>query len=383
VTPEIHFVQVCHGPVFIGAGTGSLDCPCGHRLIAGYDPAHFLGIAIQCGACAEVTTTPGLPDGSKPPLAVVVAEPVAERRTDTNTLPQETYVVGRAELDRIVDLYAPHNPADNVYLVSPRLLDDVAAAYQRALGRPLPDVISTQDDPFAGMLDHALAWAVAHLRRRLQADAWACRESAATSAAATNVAGLLHFVRTWSHHPLFAAMAATAEERGCSLHGLAPFAAAHCLSMQGNRIGFPTPGWVPTRIGHFLLASGPTDMVAAHTEAFDRFEYPYGRTWEPPSLKAAVAQVVAAAKGRINPRNPGVLLLSPGVALSGFDEALIEAVKAAVQTTGRKNRGLMAVAPIVLRMQDMPDPHAVRFGYGLFPIVNKHYRGEILLGAAG
>jgi hypothetical protein len=71
------------------------------------------------------------------------------------------------------------------------------------------------------------------------------------------------------------------------------------------------------------------------------------------------------------------------VALGGFDEALIEAVTAAVQSIGRKNRGLMAVAPIVLRMQGMPDPHAVRFGYGLFPVPNRHYRGEGFTAAPG
>ena len=69
-----------------------------------------------------------------------------------------------------------------------------------------------------------------------------------------------------------------------------------------------------------------------------------------------------------------MLLLSPGTALAGFDEALIEAVQGAVSALGRKNRGLMAVAPIVLRVQALADPHAVRFGYGLFPVQNRYYR---------
>jgi hypothetical protein len=37
----------------------------------------------------------------------------------------------------------------------------------------------------------------------------------------------------------------------------------------------------------------------------------------------------------------------------------------------------MAVAPIVLRLQPLADPHAVRFGYGLFPIANRHYQGSM------
>jgi hypothetical protein len=383
VTAEPNFIQSCEGPVFVGPGNGTLACACGQVLIEGYDPARFLGVAIRCGRCAEVTATPPLPASRAPPAAVVVAETVAEPRTVTTTLPANVHVAGRIEYDRIAALYQPHTPADNVYRISAALLDQVVAAHEAALGVPLPESVLSSDDPFAGSKQHALAWAVAHLRARLRADSWASRESEASSAAATNVAAFLHFVRTWSHHPLFPAMAATAAERGFSLHGLAPFAAAHCLTMQGNRIGFPTPQEVPGRIGFIYVAAGPSGMVAVHPEVFDRFEYPYGRTLEPAELQAAVTAVVQRSQGRINLKNPGILLLSPGVALGGFDEALIEAVKTAVQAAGRGNRGLMAVAPMMLRMQDTPDPHAVRFGYGLFPILNRHYRGETLAGAAG
>ncbi len=380
---ELNFVQACEGPVFIGSGGGTLACACGQALIEGYEPARFLGVAIQCGRCATVTTTPALQAGTAPPSAVVVAETVAEPRASTMTLPQNVHVVGRIEYDRIARLYQPHTPEDNVYRIALDLLDEVAAEYERCVGTPLREIVPEHADPFAGSMDQALARAVAHLRSRLQAESWASRESAASSAAATNVAAFLHFVRTWSHHPLFPAMSATAAERGFSLHALAPFAAAHCLTLQGNRIGFPTPKEVPGRIGHIYVAAGPADMVVVHPVVFDRFEYPYGRSWDAASLQAAVSDIVLGSQGRINLKNPGVLMLSPGVALGGFDEALIRAVQAVMQSAGRKNRGLMAVAPMVLRMQDSPDPHAIRFGYGLFPVTNRHYRGEVIAGGAG
>jgi hypothetical protein len=37
----------------------------------------------------------------------------------------------------------------------------------------------------------------------------------------------------------------------------------------------------------------------------------------------------------------------------------------------------------VLRLQALADPHAVRFGYGFFPIANRHYRGDSLLQFGG
>jgi hypothetical protein len=69
--------------------------------------------------------------------------------------------------------------------------------------------------------------------------------------------------------------------------------------------------------------------------------------------------------------------------VAGYDEALIEAVKASMQSSGRKNNGLMAVAPVVLRLQALPDPHAIRLVYGFFPILNRHYRGAGLVRTAG
>ena len=89
--------------------------------------------------------------------------------------------------------------------------------------------------------EHALGWAVRHLRERMQAGAWTCVEDIATAAAVTLVVAFQHFRATWSGHPLFAAMAETAADGGFPLRGLAPFVAAQGLMMMGNRIRFDEP----------------------------------------------------------------------------------------------------------------------------------------------
>lgn len=264
-------------------------------------------------------------------------------------------------------------PPDGIYQISASLLDEAEMVFQTQTGGPLPSMAASRSDPFSGLRDHALGWAVGRLRDRVAADAWACMEDAPTSNAVTHVAGFLHFVTTWSHHPLFPAMLATAADRGFSLHGLAPFAAAHCLTMMGNQIAFPEPQGYPGRIGGFLMAT-KAGSVSVHFQTFDRFEYPFGHPWDHASLRAAVTEVMSAAQSRINLRNPGALILSPGTALNGFDDALTDAIKAAMPVEGRRNRGLMTVAPVVLRLQPLQDPHAIRFGYGCFPTVNKYYR---------
>jgi hypothetical protein len=257
------------------------------------------------------------------------------------------------------------------------LLDEAVAGFERHTCGALPNVAA--GDPFVGIGEHALAWAVRHLRGRMRGGSWACTEDAATGAAVTHVAGFLHFLATWGRHPLFPAMVAAAADRGFSLHRLAPFAAAHCLTMMGNRIRFPEPAGYPGRIEGFdiVCASGPVGVV---TEVFARFESPFGGAWGPAALLAAVSAALESARARINLRNPGLLVLSAGNAAAGYDEAVIVAVREAVLRLGRKNRGLMAVTPTVLRLQALPDPHAIRFCYGFFPVANRHYRGENLMG---
>jgi hypothetical protein len=373
VTVETHFVQGGDGPVLIGAGTATLTCSCGRTLIQGYAPAQFLAIGVQCGACQRVTMTPDLPAGVLPPDSVLIAAPSLTPRMTAMMVPADVAAVGQAEMGRLQALFQPARP-DSLYHVSTALLDDTEAAFERHTGSRLPRNDVRSDDPFVGLRTHALGWAVGHLRVKLRSGAWTGMADAAAANAVTHVAGFLHFVATWSRHPLFPAMVATAADRGFSLHGLAPFAAAHCLIMMGNRIRFPValghPGWIT---GFTLIVDA--NPVGVHIDVFDRFEFPFGQKWDPAGLRAAVSDGLTATQGRINLRHPGLLVLSPGAALAGFDEAMIEAVKVSVQAHGRRNRGLMAVVPLVLRLQPLPDPHAVQFGYGFFPIANRHYRG--------
>jgi hypothetical protein len=376
VTADVHFVQGGDEPILAGIGGGTLSCACGHTLVTGYGADRVLGIGIQCARCATVTTTSPLAEGALPPTAVLIATPSAEPRTVPMTVAQGITLIGQAEMDRLSALYRPLTPAENIYRITPERLDEADASYQRHVGDLLPSVALNPDEPFRGLRDHALGWAIAHLRAETRDPSWPGIQNDVTAAAALHLAAFLHFVATWSHHPLFPAMAATAADRGCSLHGLAPFAAAHCLNMMGNRLIFPPPLGYPGRIEGFALQTGSTNALPVHVEVFDRFEFPFGQRWDHASLRSAVSAAIEAAQGRINLRNPGLLLLSPGSALGGYDAALHQAIEAAMLSLGRKNRGLMAVAPILLRQQPTPDPAAVRFGYGLLPVTNRRFQGD-------
>ncbi len=293
-----HFVQLGDAPVFIGGGTGTLACTCGRTLIESYDPERFVGIAIACSACGTVTETPALPVGARPPMSVVIAEVASDPAAFANALASGAALIGQAEMDRITGLYQPRTPASNVYSVSDPFLDETAALFEQLTGGALPTVTA---DFAEGLAQHALAWSVLHLRERLRAEAWACLETPASSVACVTVTGFRHFVATWSQHPLFPAMVATAADRGFSSHGLALFAAAHCLLQQNNHIGFPTPSGTPGRVTYVRLATGPSQSMPVLTKVFDRFEVPWGRPWNPDSLRVAVQEAIEFGAGADQP----------------------------------------------------------------------------------
>lgn len=371
-----HFVQRCAGPVFIGQGSGTLACGCGQVLIEGYDPARFLAVALQCGQCDEVTVTPSLADETAPPFAVVIAEPLGEPRESPTTLPPSAFIIGRTEMDRITALYQPAEPGSNLYAFTSSLLDEAEEAYRRQAGAALPAVESN----IGSLRVHALAWSIGHIRERMRDDGWACLDAPPISSACCHVAGFLHFQATWGHHPLFPAMFATAAEKGFSLHALTPFAAAYCLSRQGNRVGFPRQDGFPGRIEAFSVATGPTETLPVLTRAFDRYDYPSERPWDPAVLKSDAQELIEAEQARINPRNPGLLVVSLGATMGRFDEVFIGGVQAALSAVGRKHRGLMAVAPAMLRLLPAASSQQVQFGYGFFPVANRHYRGDTIRG---
>ncbi len=371
---QAHFVQGGDGPVLLGTGAGTLRCACGSTLIEGFTAAGFLGLGIRCARCGTLTTTAGLPEGQVPPRSAIVATAAEAPRTTAMTVPRDVPVVGHAEMQRWQSLLQPA-VVDNAYSVSGALLDETAAVFERHLGAVLPDPGNRSADSFDGLKTHPLGWAVGYLRRQVRQDTWACMQDAPTAAAVTHVTGFLHMAATWSRHPLLPAMLTAAGERGFSLHALAPFAAAHGLMKMGNRIRFGEPTGNPATLCDFALVIG-NEPAAVQLEVFDRFEFPFGQPWNPTVLREAVQAVLGSAQGRINLRHPGLLLLSPGSALAGYDEALIEAVKHGVQMLGRRNRGLLAVMPVTLRLQALADRQAARLVYGLFPTANRHYRGD-------
>ena len=360
-----HFTQTGNAPVISGAGSDQFRCECGQSvLIAGYEPKQFLGIAVQCAACGQVSETPGLPDGAPPPPNVTLLE--RGPKAPVPNVTGETVLISREEMERLVAFYQPRATGADPHVISDALLDELEAQHRERSDEPL-------DPAPRGYKAAPLAWAVAHFRERLRDPDWTSFTDSSDSTAAAVIAAFRDLFASWGHHPMFGAMVATAAAQGYSLHAMAIFGAAKSLISAGNQIAFvPTAGPNP-RIASFQLLLGPQEQMSVVVNRFDRFEWPDGVEATPQAIRAEAIEAMASVQGSINRLRPGMLVLSPGAVEGKADQLFIDNVFAAIGSHGKRYRGLAAVAVIAPKILPTGKHREVRFGYSFYPVPNRNH----------
>jgi len=384
VTGLPHFIQRGDEPVVIGSDPGDIICACGSSVLARYCSAsNLLGVGIRCGRCGAVTLMPPLPEGAFPPVGVLVAERQDQPREQPLRLPPHVALVSSEELTRLAALFGPRNPPSNRLRIDTAMLDRTEADYDRlsggSLAADMTAVARAGGDPGALYRRLPLAWALRHLRDRAGPSVAASLMRHEGSVAATLLGAFRHFMDCWAHHPLFAAMAATAAEQRFSFHALALFGAAKCLSDSGNRVMFRVPEREAGKVTSFDLVLNPTDRLIVLLEVYDRHEWPALTPWEQPALDAAMTGLLASAQGRINRRRPGMLVVSGGAATGEFDQPFVDGMKAALAAEGRRNRGIAAMTAILPKQIAGAAADEIRFGYGFYPVINRHHAGTTLV----
>jgi hypothetical protein len=220
------------------------------------------------------------------------------------------------------------------------------------------------------------------LRQQIDQPGWSWLGHDDDAMAAMYVAALQDLLNCWGQHPLLARLASPLAERGRFLRTMTGFATARLLFDAGNRVGFlpPTPGNADVQL-HFSTAAGePLSLAMLAPEALQWKERD-GRS--PQVIRSAVVDALASARGRVNSRNPGVVVLSVSILYPDFDQALVDGIHAAFRAVGRKHGGVAAVSVIMPKVMPAGQPDRVGFGYSFYPIRNPHFFGEnpIMLGS--
>ncbi len=385
-----HFAQAPGRPIFLGHGTGVLNCRCGQsELVRGYDPKNFLAVDFQCAACNAITTTPGLSALNSPPAAVIPLDRSAEIPPEGASIPPGQVLAGREELDRLMRIYQPAGPASDVVAFTPDWLDALEADYDRLtsglLATDLSEAAAAENTKhLSSFARYPLAWAIRTLRTGIADPHWACAATDEASVASTVAAAFRYFNECWSHHPLFPEMAATAADTGFSLHGLDLFATAKLLSDSGNRVAFLPTHDGSGRVKDFAIAMGPTDRLTCIVDPFSQYEWQPAPQLDFDRLRAEVQERLLASKSRINPKRPGMIVLSPGATSGALEQPLVDAIYATFHTQGRRYRHVSAMSVIMGKIAATSEPHVVRFGYSFLPIPNpRHAAVKVQIGVPG
>jgi hypothetical protein len=387
--PAPHFVQVGIDPVFIGDGPVDFRCVCGASvLVRGYRPAALLKVAMQCVRCGAVTTTDGLPAGEVLPFGVRVVERDRIEIATPITLTGNVTIGDREELARVEALCRPQ-PVTSVLLeVTPDALARLAADYDRLTGGQLAAhraALPADGDTAAALRRLPLAWAFRQIEPNAPVPLWWCLEQEPDAVAAILLAGFQHFSATWSGHPLFDAMTASAALDGFSTHVLAPFAAAQCLVETGNRVAFTRPVPERPRIEGFHIESGPGERLAVLTRRLDCYDWPAAARAEPAVVRARAIDTLIATQAHINARRPGIVILSVGPVRGTDDLPILAGVRDALESRWRRHRGLLGAAVILPKVYPTDRSDRVSFGWTWLPVANPAQPGIVMAtpGAGG
>ncbi len=400
-----HFRQVSATPVFIGDGADDLACCCaGSTLVRGHRPGTLVAISIECGACGAVITTPGLNPDQVVPFGARMVERNGMAMPEPFVLPPAMVLADRDELARVDLLCRPHNVPAGPFEMSAATLAAAAADYDRLTGGQLAAhraaVPPNVGDAPPGLARLPLAWALGQLEPGVDSSGWWCLAKEPDAIATAQLGAFRDFLHVWARHPLFPAMAASAAANGFSTHAVAVFAAARCMAASGNRVSFTPPDRVGGRIEGFHIETGSTEMwpieappsaaqpggaqpigtrlaerVPVLVRRFDRFDWPHGGGDDVAAVRAAAIDALIASQAWINPRQPGVLVLSVGCLRRMRNPVILEGVRRTLHERERRHRGLAAVALLLPALRPTGRSDQVMFGWTFVPFANPHHSG--------
>lgn len=372
-----HFVQVGDAPVLIGDGTEDLACGCGQpRLVQRYRPERLIAVSIRCADCGAVTTTPDLPAGASLQGHVVALDRDAQPMPNPGIMQPGVTFADRATVERMEAPLRPRRASAEPLTLTAALLQDVIEAYDRLSGGAYAaHAEASVPLHWSGVRRYPLAWSCLHLQEWLRHGTLPLLGPHETTVAAVHVAAFRHFLASWGHHPMFPGMAALAAGSGFALHELAVFATQQALFDTGNRIGLVQPPDGPPKLREWSVQTLDR-LLAVETAAFPQFAWPDGKPWSAATLRTALQDAIGAVRGRINLRNPGILVLSAGLVPEEFDRPMHDAMQRLFRAHGRANRHLAGLAMITPRV--LPADRADRYGFGwvFLPVANPDFAGE-------
>lgn len=382
---EPYVIQGSAAPAFIMHGaTGSLVCGgCqGSALIEGYKPENFISVRIKCFACGEITSTPGLHPGEILPSNILSLG--ADGRFLLGTpvvVAEQTVVTCDTEIEIEQSRTRPKKFLPENISLDFDLVDQVEGDFGRLIGenalqKQRSSVRRAMKHGDLGAEEFPLAWACVWLRERLLKGASPLSLDAPAVAAITSLLAFRHFTAAWGHHPRFSTIGQSFAGARIFHHNIAQFAAASYLFDHGNRIGLAIPEGGSQRTADLYTRLTPGEIFHIEAKAPLALQWPNVEPAGRQAIGRIVLNALSSAKGQLNRRKKGVLVVAANTYRSGFDQRFREAIESLIHAKGRDYRGVAAVVGVVPLLAAEGSPLRLTHGYAFVPIRNPHFDGE-------
>lgn len=340
------FIQGSDQPAFEGLGTDDFVCSnCGNILAKNLDTRSLAAVDIECRACGVVTRTASWPDNETMPFHILLLSLGKKYLLNTPLkLNNRLVITCEQEVARIKAITGSKKAGNDLVTLSHEVLDTLVLElniytngdFEKNLTRTL----NARKKGNMRFLDFPLAWAIAHLRARLDENFIDVQ-----SIDKIAIQYLQQYRETnsrWKHHPLFTSIVRAI----CSEfhHFITMLITACYLEDSGNRIGLTDSESAKGRSPDLYINTELNERVSIEVKAPKVFLWPQENK-NSSEFERSIFSALQSARGQIT-GSSGLVVIGANSLSPDFEELFKKAIVKVLQEKNISSR-IEAVISVV------------------------------------
>ncbi|MGK9235647.1 hypothetical protein KXS07_03900 [Inquilinus limosus] len=364
------------------AGSNLMCLNCNEStLIDGYHPDNFLALRIKCSRCGHVTETPSLVDNEILPAKLMsLGDSGVYRLSDTAESYEDLALTCHQEIQRVNRLMGPRSAPPNTP-VTADTIENLISEYNIWSGNSFDSQLaSVQRAVAAGHLGYSefpFAWACLRLRRAVSERSVDLRNPL-DAIALRAVLSFGEVAQAWGHHPRIHEIGRSLVGAGTFWHNVIQLAVAAYLFSIGNPVNINLAATDGTRVSDLYIRSSVNSRLGLEIKTPSGLCWPADATIKQAEIERIVNKQLKSAKGQINKRNNGVLIIGSVLVGTDISDKLGYAIQKILNSKGRDHRGVAAVIGFSSAASAFIKSNRQLFSikYKFATATNPHYLGD-------
>ena len=269
------FIQATSVPLAVGNGDGTLDCECGHTLIAGYQSRQYIGVGFKCFQCARVTLSEKWPKGEPLPRNLLVYSPGGYFLSQSVDVSSRGGMASEKEVERIKKATTIRADKKRPLDLDMKGLDALEARYNKLSSGEMIKASQRARQAAASknslFLKSNLAWAIDYVRS-CHAGGALDLDDDKTQAALTFLTVANHLLGRWEHHPLFELISKSVVLE--YPHTVTQLLAASYLAEMGNTVGFNDHAKFEGQSPDLFINANAVEAISIEVKAPSELQWP-------------------------------------------------------------------------------------------------------------